>query len=218
LSISSISLPSSLDTLAPPRSTNLIEKFNANCVALGFVKEKAGSGLFLNFSQVNHDCIGNVSLYYIPDQQLRMLVADCDILAGSKVSFSYASNVLSAGRAIILLGLPGFHYSCPACQNPDITYNLDNSLELDKKIFELGSQGKTEQAIGAGESLIRLHNKLNSSDMEYSRVYHDCFSDSNRKKEDSESRYKVHLEGAYTCTPILWVIGGRARKEIQALH
>jgi hypothetical protein len=160
--------------LAPPGSTNLIEKFFANCVALGGDEEKAGSGLFLNFSRVNHDCVGNVTHYYIPDQQLKILVADCDILAGSEVSFSYASTVSSAIRAI-LIGLRGFQCSCTACQNPDIANKLDRSLELDKKIFELGSQGKTEQAIWAGESLIKLHNELNASDMEYSRVYYDLY-------------------------------------------
>ena len=105
--------------LAPAGSTDLTEKFRANCAALGGDGEEAGSGLFLNLSRVNHDCIGNTSHYYIPDLKLKMLVADCDILAGSEVSFSYASNALSSKRAI-LIGLCGFQCFCTACKNPEI--------------------------------------------------------------------------------------------------
>jgi hypothetical protein len=145
---------------------------------------------------VNHDCVGNVTHYYVPDQQLKLLVANRDIPAGSEVSFSYAGSVSSDTRAIIM-AVRGFHCSCTACQNPKIADKLDRSLELDKKICELGSQGKTEQAIRAGESLIKLHDELKASDMQYSRVYYDLYQIAITRKKTVKLGTK-YIREAYT--------------------
>jgi hypothetical protein len=194
--IGNATLMSATMALAPVGSMNMTEKFEANCAALGDDDEDAGSGLFLNFSRVNHDCVGNVTHYYVPDQQLKLLVANRDIPAGSEVSFSYAGSVSSDTRAIIM-AVRGFHCSCTACQNPKIADKLDRSLELDKKICELGSQGKTEQAIRAGESLIKLHDELKASDMQYSRVYYDLYQIAITRKKTVKLGTK-YIREAYT--------------------
>jgi hypothetical protein len=56
---------------------------------------------------------------------------------------------------------------------PDVADKLNHYLELDEKICELGSQGRTEQTIRAGGSLIKSCDELKASDMQYSRVYCD---------------------------------------------
>lgn len=62
-----------------------------------------------------------------------------------------------------------------ALQNPSIAAKLDKQVELDKKIMNLGSQGKIEQAIQAGKALLRIHDELKGSDMEYARTYYDLY-------------------------------------------
>lgn len=68
--------------LGPVESRSLLDKFKENLVSLGNEHIDAWSGLFLNFSRVNHDCVGNVFHIYVPDQQLKLLVANHDIPAG----------------------------------------------------------------------------------------------------------------------------------------
>lgn len=82
-------LMSATMALAPIESTSLKDKFFTNCSALGVNNEDKGNGLFLHFSRVNHDCVGNSWHHFIPDQQLIILVANREIPAGSEVTFNY---------------------------------------------------------------------------------------------------------------------------------
>ena len=92
--------------LVPTRFSSLREKFDTNAVALDDDDDDddddGGSGLFLNCSRVNHDCIGNSSHYYVPELKLKFIAANHDIPAGSDVTFSYASSVPSFQRGMIL--------------------------------------------------------------------------------------------------------------------
>lgn len=183
--------------LAPAQSSSLSEKFLINAAAQSDDSdEDGGSGLFLNFSRVNHDCIGNSSHYYVPDLKLKLLVANHAIPAGSEVTFSYASNVSSFQRGR-LLRARGFQCTCSACEDPTIAAELDRALDLDQSIFELGSQGRVGQAIRAGESLIKLHDKFQASDRTYSRVYYDLYQIAITKLSSVKLGSKFILE-AYT--------------------
>ncbi len=192
----SASLMSAAMALTPMESTSLPEKFLTNSAALGSEDEEAGSGLFLNFSRVNHDCIGNANHYYTPDQKLKLLVTNHAIPAGSEVTFSYAGTVLSCQRAI-MIRFRGFQCTCAACQNPEIAAKLDRAVDLDRNILELGRWGKTEQAIRAGESLLKIHDEFQVSDRLYSRVYYDLYQIAITRKSTLKlgSRY---IKQAYT--------------------
>ena len=150
--------------LAPTESTDLNVIFHVNCAALGDDDDDAGTGLFLNFSRVNHDCVGNSAHYWDPDLGLKLLVANHDIPAGSEVTFSYACKKSAFERAV-MMGLRGFQCTCSACRNPEIAAKLDRMLELDKKNMELGSQGRTEHAIQDGTTHLELYDELQVSDM-----------------------------------------------------
>lgn len=159
-----------------PQNASLNFKFLINCVALGGVEEHdAGSGLFVNFSRVNHDCVGNSSHYFDPELGLKLLVANHDIPAGSEVTFSYVSDADSSSGRAERLNFRGFKCTCAACQTPEIAAKLDRMIELDRKIMILGSHGKSEAAIRAGTALIKLYDELQCSDMLYARTYYDLF-------------------------------------------
>eukprot|EP00578_Thalassiosira_sp_NH16_P017632 CAMPEP_0181120900 /NCGR_PEP_ID=MMETSP1071-20121207/24427_1 /TAXON_ID=35127 /ORGANISM="Thalassiosira sp., Strain NH16" /LENGTH=310 /DNA_ID=CAMNT_0023205635 /DNA_START=1 /DNA_END=933 /DNA_ORIENTATION=- len=160
-------------SLAPIESLDLDDKFEVNSAALGDDNENAGTGLFLNFSRVNHDCIGNVAHYYDPDG-VKLLVANHDIPAGTEVTFSYACNQSTFERTL-RMSLRGFQCTCVACHNLEIAAMLDRMRELDNKIMVLGSQGHTEQAIRVGRSLLKLYDKLQVSDLQYTRAYYDLY-------------------------------------------
>jgi len=183
--------------LAPTESSSLTVKFVTNSAALSDDDvEDGGSGLFLNFSRVNHDCIGNADHYYVPDLKLMLLVAKCAIPAGTEVTFSYAGSASSTQRGMMLRAR-GFQCTCTACQDPAIASELDRALELDQKILSFGSFGNVGQAIRAGESLIKLHDKFHASDRLYSRVYYDLFQIAITKKSSVKLGSKYILQ-AYT--------------------
>lgn len=154
-----------------PMASSLPMKFLTNSAALGSEEDEAGTGLFVNFSRVNHDCIGNATHYYSPDQKLKLLVTNHAIPAGSEVTFSYAGNVFpSSGQRAIMCRFRGFQCTCAACQNPQIAAKLDRAVALDRNILELGRCNKIEQAIRAGESLLKIYDEFQVSDRLYSRV------------------------------------------------
>ena len=171
----STSLMSAAMALAPMESTSLTEKFQTNSAALG-EEEEEGGGLFLNFSRVNHDCIGNASHYYAPDQKLKLLVANHAIPAGSEVTFSYGGTIFpSSPQRAMIFHFRGFQCTCAACQNPEIAAKLDRAIDLDRSIQELLRWSKTEHTIRAGESLVKIYDEFQVSDRLYSRVYYDLF-------------------------------------------
>lgn len=170
----SSTLMSATMALAPAGTSSLYEKFATNSAALGTEEDEGGGGLFINFSRVNHDCIGNSDHYYASDQKLKLLVASHTIPAGAEVTFSYAGNAPTSARGM-LLRMRGFNCTCAACLNPDIAAKLDHAIDLDRIIADLGRRNKTEQAIRAGESLIKIYDEVQASDRKYSRVYFDLY-------------------------------------------
>ena len=160
--------------LAPLESKDLGAIYMINCAALGDDNEGIGTGLFINFSRVNHDCVGNSNHFYDEDLGVKLLVANDYITVGTEITFSYASKSPTPER-IMRMQLRGFTCSCAACKNPDLAAKLDRVLELDDTILNLGSWGKAEHAIQAGKSLIKLYDELKATDMLYSRTYYDLY-------------------------------------------
>lgn len=161
-----------------PHGGNLMTKFTINCAAQAGDEDPSNdgsSGLFVNFSRINHDCIGNVCHFFESKHNLMVVVANHQISAGSEVTFSYASHVRSRERAM-RLSFRGFQCSCRACTNPEIADKLDRMKDLDEKIGIYGSDAsKHSQAIRSGLALIKLYDEFHSSDLQYHRTYHDLF-------------------------------------------
>jgi hypothetical protein len=171
-------------------------KFVTNCVALGgHEEEDKGSGLFVHFSRVNHDCIGNSAHYYDPKLGLEILVASHDITAGSEITFSYVAGDDTEER-YMKLSLRGFACSCLACQTPDVASKLDRMIQLDKNIMVLGSNGKIDASIWAGKALLKLYVEFQSSDMMYSRTYYDLFQVAITKRKTLKQG-EVFIKKAY---------------------
>ena len=180
--------------LAPAGSSDLDEIFLQNAAELGDEDDDAGSGLFVNFSRANHDCLGNSAHYWDPDLGLKLLVANCHIPAGTEITFSYACKKNSLER-VFAMSLRGFQCGCLACRTPDLAAKLDRALELDKKVAELTYHGRTEQAIRAGKNLLGLYDELQSSDRERVRTYYDLFQAAIAKKKTVAQGAKFIKEG-----------------------
>lgn len=157
-----------------PAGADIQAKFVANAAALASDGEEAGSGLFVNFSRVNHDCVGNTLHHYDPRLAIKMLVANRDIAAGSEITFSYVADLGARDRAA-RLKFRGFKCACRACRTPEISSKLDRLLELDNSILKLGSTGREDAAIRAGTALLKIYNQLQCSDLMYARTYYDMF-------------------------------------------
>ncbi|KAL7554806.1 hypothetical protein ACHAWF_018346 [Thalassiosira exigua] len=179
--------------LAPIESASLHEKFLVNAAALGDTDQE-GKGLFLNFSRINHDCIGNSTHYYDPDFGLKLLVANHDIPKGAEVTFSYTSNKKTQERAL-MMSFRGFQCTCIACKNQAVANKLDRVLDLDKKIMDLGCRGKTEQAIRAGTALLKLYDDLQLSDFQRVRTYYDLFQVAITKQKTVREGQRFIQEG-----------------------
>ena len=186
--------------LAPGGTSSLSEKFVVNCASRGDADNAgdAGSGLFLDFSRVNHDCIGNSSHDYDPSLKLIILVANHDIPTGSEVTFSYVGTTsLSPLERKSRIRSRGFQCACLVCRDPGIGADLDRGFHLDQSIFQLGSKGKVEEAIRDGELLIKIYDKLQASDKAYSRTYYDLYQIAIMKKSTVELGSK-YIQQAYT--------------------
>ena len=132
----------------------------------------------------------------IIDNRQKLLVANHAIPAGSEVTFSYACTEPSLERALRLY-VRGFRCTCLACRDPVVGAELDRELQLDQSILQLGLMGKVEEAIRAGELLIKIYDKLQASDKAYSRSYYDLYQIAIMKKSTVELGSK-YIQQAYT--------------------
>lgn len=191
---------STLSLLFPSVVPFLCEKFEANHVTMSSIDDDAdhGSGIFLNFSRINHDCIGNSSHYYDPTLKLIILAANHDIPSGSEVTFSYfRTSSLSTQERKSRIGARGFRCTCLACRDPVIGAELLRKFQLDQRIVKLGSMGKVEEAIRDGELLIKIYDELQASDRAYSRTYYDLYQVAIMKKSYVKLGLK-YIRQAYT--------------------
>ena len=153
---------------------NLPSKFHNNCVC---IRDGGGlSGLFINFSRINHSCISNSSHTYLSDQGVMILVACCDLPKGTEITFSYLYlRILQKERIIRLRDCWGFECNCLACRDSIIAGKLDRITILDSYIPKLGKDKNVEGVLATGKELIKLHSELNYSAQLTARVYFDMF-------------------------------------------
>jgi len=161
--------------LSPAESTDFDYIFETNCAALGDIGSP-GTGLFINFSRVNHSCVGNSAHFYDEDIGLKLLVANHAIPKGTEVTFNYVPKKMTFQRTLAIGINWGFRCSCNACQHTAIANKLDRILVLDREIPELsGTHGLYDEAIQVGRALLKLYDELQVSDMEHARTYYDLY-------------------------------------------
>ena len=165
-----------IDALAKSRTASAANEleliFRTNCCSMG----DDGSGLFVNISRVNHDCIGNSMHSYNKDIGVNLLVANHAIEIDTEVTFSYYPHAESQrARVTRLFSVWGFRCSCAACRDEALAAKLDRLARLDDVIIRLGGQGKVEQGLRAGRQLIRLYDELRASPNLYSRTYYEMY-------------------------------------------
>mmetsp|Transcript_26668 Transcript_26668/g.36654 ORF Transcript_26668/g.36654 Transcript_26668/m.36654 type:complete len:648 (-) Transcript_26668:179-2122(-) len=152
---------------------SIVRKVMANCVAMGEASNQ--SAVYVHFSRVNHDCIGNSNHCYDDELNMQYLVANYDIPSGSEVTFSYGMNQSATARLSSLVDHRGFVCKCRACESPELTDKLDRIHELDASIMRLGGELKLDHAMRAGKALIKLYDELKLSPMWYARTYYEMF-------------------------------------------
>jgi hypothetical protein len=160
--------------LAHCKDGSLADIFGTNCAALDDDSEE--TGLFVDFSRINHSCIGNTTHNFMRDRGgVMVLVADEKITAGEEFTFSYASKLNARQRSVLLAAKWRFACDCLACTDSVVGDKLDRINELDDEICHQVRQGKSDTAIRTGHKLLALYDELKMSDVLYQRTYYDMF-------------------------------------------
>jgi hypothetical protein len=162
-----------VNTLMPlGNDVSIWEKFALNAVSLdGDVKQ---SGLFVNMSRVNHDCLGNSSHKYVPKHNVMILIANRDIKRGEEITFNYIAN--KRERKHDLTEKWSFTCHCRACSDPAIEAKMRQIEFLDNQVEVLGLQAKFDEAIQCAKDLIPLYDELGYTSLKYSRTYYDLYT------------------------------------------
>lgn len=172
-----------IDALAPEggfmedkMSTNAVSVRDDADDAATAADEVVSSGLFVNFSRVNHSCVGNATHWYHPAQKLMLLVANHAIAAGDEVTFSYAANVSAKNydggrRAVLKKGWGIDPCDCRACRPPaapehggdaDLDAKVDMRVDLDGRLndFQMGVLGDMEREGGTWGAKVASADKV----------------------------------------------------------
>jgi hypothetical protein len=159
-----------------PHGGSYFEKLLRNGMSCTSTSEKQGeyTGLFVNMSRINHDCIGNTDHQYLPHRKVKILVASRCIVQGEDITFLYIIQHMSERRHRLKADYE-FSCNCLACTSPEINAKLLKIAELDSSILELGSMGKGEQALYKGKALLALYDELGMSSYRYHCTLYDMF-------------------------------------------
>ena len=177
-----------VENLSSKGDRTLNEIFKTNCIATG---EEGENGKLtnravccLNFSRINHSCLGNTHHNFIPDlgkDGLIFVFANRDLEAGTELNFSYVSNRLLSKekRQEHLKRVWFFDCKCEACSKDDkyLTATLNRIAELDKGLGDYGSNGHVDLALQCGDELKKLfdHRTISYGAANYSKLYYDMF-------------------------------------------
>ncbi|KAJ1458567.1 hypothetical protein M885DRAFT_561790 [Pelagophyceae sp. CCMP2097] len=182
------SVQTAVDALAPG-SGDLRRTFETNCCALD--DGDSAGGLFVHFSRVNHDCVGNSAHVFVPEHGLMLLVANFEISRGAEVTFSYCEQVPSkAERAWKLQFAWGFSCACAACNDAGLGAKLDRVYDLDAAVARLGSTGNVAASLRAGRALVCLYDELRLPRRLYSRTFYDMFQIAISKRAHHRDAFK----------------------------
>jgi hypothetical protein len=92
--------------------------YQANLVELGN-DEKSGTGVFPLTSRINHSCVSNLQIHYIPGTETLVVHAVRHINKGEELTISYSSGISKTRNAI--LEHRGFECKCTICTGSQAT-------------------------------------------------------------------------------------------------
>jgi len=135
-----------------------------------------GAGLFLTFSRVNHDCVGNSDHYFDHQHGVEVLVANTEIAAGTEITFPYTRT---GKDRIADLAWRGFVCDCRACHHPTtVGAKLEQVKSLEQTVMDLGGQPcdtLRQTAVNNAYAMLELFEELKVSDREFARAHYDLF-------------------------------------------
>lgn len=146
--------------------------YQTNVVRLGD-DEKSGSGIFPVASRINHSCVPNLQIHYIPEIEKLVAHAVRHINKGEELTINYYSVVwMSRKQCNHVFGDSTFKCACRACTGPQATASQVRreamiELEYDLDVFDRplapdiyfrhsGTPRTPQQALQLGEKLIEL--------------------------------------------------------------
>ena len=146
--------------------------------------------LCLNFSRVNHDCIGNSHHAFDDEKDLLLLVASRTIPKGEEISYSYTFLTPHAHALAKHTFCWNFTCECRACKCPDVAHKLDLMIEYDKQVVAHAKNMRMEEGTKTALKLIELYDEFQSSSYLYSRIYTDLYHMAITKRETFEQGMK----------------------------
>ena len=143
--------------------------YETNVVRLGD-DERSGLGVFTLASRINHSCVPNLQIHYIPDNGKLVAHAVRHINKGEELTINYYSVVwMSRRRRDHVFGDCSFKCACRSCTGRQATAGQSRreamlELECDLAAFDrpdryprhFGAPRTPQQALEVGEKLIEL--------------------------------------------------------------
>ena len=143
--------------------------YQTNVVRLGD-DETSGTGVFPTASRINHSCVPNLQIHYIPSTKTLVAHAVRHINKGEELTINYSSRVLiPRQQRTDIFDRCGFKCVCRACTGPQaaaseerreairaLEYDLEAFERPDKYVPHLGIPRTPQQALEVAELLIQL--------------------------------------------------------------
>ncbi|GAB7325877.1 hypothetical protein MBLNU13_g09945t1 [Cladosporium sp. NU13] len=161
--------------------------YETNVVRLGD-DETSGLGVFTLASRINHSCVPNLQIHYIPETQELVAHAVRHINKGEELTINYYSVVwMPRRRRDHVFGDCSFECACRSCTGPQATAGQLRreamlKLECDLAAFDrpdrypphFGAPRSPQQALEVGEKLIELLKAEGIADQNLQKVYRRC--------------------------------------------
>ena len=182
-----------------PGDGNTQSIVDKNGVAM--IQGGGNSGIFLNFSRVNHSCLGNCEHEFLVEHNIMILIASRDIEIGEELMFRYLDNPNQSHRLRRkkLKEIWGFTCHCSVCLDPSIAEKLDRIDELDLEMESYISTSNVIKCVKNGKKLIELYDDLGISQRMYSRTYFDMYQAAISKRESYALAVKFIKEAYDNC-------------------
>jgi hypothetical protein len=142
--------------------------YQTNVVRLGD-DETSGSGIFSLASRINHSCVPNLQIHYLPETEKLVAHAVRHINKGEELTINYSPDVWMYRKQRNDLGRCSFKCACRVCAGPKVALSRvrrDAMLELEYDLAAFDRPERytphfytprtPEQALKVAEGLIEL--------------------------------------------------------------
>jgi hypothetical protein len=140
-----------------------------NVIQLGD-DETSGSGVFPLASRINHSCVPNLQIHYIPENKKLVAHAVRHINKGEELTINYYTVVwMSRRRRDSVFGHSNFKCVCRACTGSQATasqvrrenmvaleYDLSAFDRPDRYVRDISTPRTPQQALEVGENIVEL--------------------------------------------------------------